>query len=66
MSVRFSAHFVHRILIKVIKAIIKQSTRGSTWDYVIPKFHYDLRSSGTQTEYRLHFSKKIYMYILYE
>jgi len=30
MSVRFSTHSVFRILIKVIKAIIKQSTRGST------------------------------------
>jgi len=31
---------------------------------MIPKFHYDLRPIGTQTEYRLHLPTKIYMYIL--
>jgi len=43
---------------------MKQPTGGSTWDWVISKFHYDLHPSGTQTEYRLHLSNKIYMYIL--
>jgi len=33
---------------------------------MIPRFHYDLRPSGTLTEYRLHLSNKIYMNILYE
>ena len=56
---------VHRTLIKVYQcSIIKQPTPGSTWDLVIPKFHYDLRPSEIKTEYRLHFSTKIYTYIL--
>jgi len=60
MSVSFSTHSVYRTLIKVYQySIIKQLTRGSAWDLVIPKFHYDLRPSGTQTEYRLHLSNKI-------
>jgi len=45
-------------------SIIKQPTQGSTWDKVISKLHYDLRPSGTQTEYGLHLSRKIYMYIV--
>jgi hypothetical protein len=44
---------------------MKQQTRGSTWDLVIPKLRYDLRPSGTLTEYKLHLSNKISMYILY-
>jgi hypothetical protein len=65
MSTRFYTHSVRRTAIKVYRcSIIKQPTRGNTWDLVIPKFHYDLRPSGTLTEYRLHLSTKIYMYIL--
>jgi hypothetical protein len=65
MSFQFSTHSVRLTLIKVYQcSIIKQSTRGSTWDLVIRKFHYDLRPGGTLAEYRLHLSNKISMYIL--
>ena len=30
---------------------------------MIPRFHYDLRPSGTLMEYRLHLSNNIYIYI---
>jgi hypothetical protein len=65
MSDKFSTHSVRRTLIKVYQCSIrKQPTRRNTWDLVILKFHNDLRPSGTVTEYRLHLSTKIYMYIL--
>ena len=45
MGLSFSTHSVHRILIKVYQcSLIKQTTRGSTWDLVILN-HYDLRPS---------------------
>jgi hypothetical protein len=65
MNVKFSIHSVRRILIKFYQSsTIKQSTKKNTWDQIIPKFHYDLRPSGTLTKYRLHLSTKIYKYIL--
>jgi hypothetical protein len=64
MGIKFSTHSVRRTVIKLSNSVIKQSTRGSTWDLVMPEFHYDLRRSGTLTEYRLHLSNKIYTYIL--
>jgi hypothetical protein len=64
MGVSFSAHYVRQTLIKVYQSsVIKQSTGGSTWDLVVPKFRYDLRPSGTLTEYRLHLSNKIHVYV---
>jgi O6-methylguanine-DNA--protein-cysteine methyltransferase len=65
MGIKFSAHSVVRTLIKVYQcSIIKQTTRRNTWDLFIPKFHHDVRATGTLTGYRLHISTKISMYIL--
>jgi hypothetical protein len=65
MDVSFSTHSVHQTLIKVYQcSLTKQPTEGSTWDWVILQLHYDLRPSGTYTEYGSYLSNKIYMYIL--
>jgi len=58
-------HILYIVLsLKLSKPYNKTINSRNTWDEVVLKFHYDLRSSGTQTEYRLHRSTKIYMYIL--
>ena len=41
------------------------ATWGSTWDLMIPKFRYDLRPSGTLTEYRIHLSTTLLHYITF-
>jgi hypothetical protein len=65
MGVSFSTHSVHRTLIKFYQcSLIKQPTRGSTWNYVVLKFTATYVPAEQRQTRVTSFCKNVYVYSL--